>query len=174
VDYAIKTLNQLRPILKGFRKSKGLTQAVMASHLGVTQQSYAQLEANPAAISVERLFRVLRVLNVDLTLTQNAGCVPKKVGVKTIVPSSPRHVAPAEQVPRARAAKLDTAAPTGKGKHKAQHVQKKSAAGMDLSDQSRVKPGRGTLVEERRPDVAAVTRRGTGKAGVVSKKRENW
>jgi HTH-type transcriptional regulator/antitoxin HipB len=55
VDYPIKTLNRLRPILLGFRKAAGLAQAMMASHLGVTQQTYAQLEANPAAVSVERL-----------------------------------------------------------------------------------------------------------------------
>ncbi|MBC8747612.1 HTH-type transcriptional regulator/antitoxin HipB [Paraburkholderia sp. WC7.3g] len=71
MDYAIKTLSQLRPILQGFRKAAALTQAAMAAHLGVTQQTYAQLEANPAAVSVERLFRVLRVLQVDLKLTQS-------------------------------------------------------------------------------------------------------
>jgi HTH-type transcriptional regulator/antitoxin HipB len=70
VDYAIKTLSQLRPILQGFRKAAGLTQAAMAAHLGVTQQTYAQLEANPTAVSVERLFKVLRILQVDLKLTQ--------------------------------------------------------------------------------------------------------
>ncbi|NML35352.1 helix-turn-helix transcriptional regulator [Paraburkholderia antibiotica] len=72
MDYAIKTLSQLRPILQGFRKSAALTQAAMASQLGVTQQTYAQLEANPAAVSVERLFRVLRILQVDLKLTQDS------------------------------------------------------------------------------------------------------
>ncbi|PTB21230.1 XRE family transcriptional regulator [Trinickia symbiotica] len=69
MDFPISTLGQLRPILVGFRKSAGLTQAKMASRLGVTQQTYAQLEANPASASVERLFRVLRVLNVDLVLS---------------------------------------------------------------------------------------------------------
>lgn len=70
MDYRITTLGQLRPILKGFRKSAGMTQAMMANHLGVTQQTYAQLEANPAIVSVERLFKVLRVLDVSLALTQ--------------------------------------------------------------------------------------------------------
>ncbi|WP_144107887.1 helix-turn-helix transcriptional regulator [Paraburkholderia sp. BCC1886] len=68
MDYPLKTIDQLRPILLGFRKSAGLTQAAMASRLGVTQQTYAQLEANPAAVSVDRLFRVLRALAVTLTL----------------------------------------------------------------------------------------------------------
>lgn len=79
MDFRIKTLSQLRPILVGFRKSAGLTQAGMAGHLGVTQQTYAQLEANPAAVSLERLFKVLRVLNVELVLSQ-AGTQPGKSG----------------------------------------------------------------------------------------------
>ncbi|ANB75081.1 helix-turn-helix transcriptional regulator [Paraburkholderia phytofirmans] len=70
MDYAIKTLSQLRPILLGFRKSAGLTQAAVAELLGITQQSYAQLEANPASASVERLFKVMRLLNVELRMSQ--------------------------------------------------------------------------------------------------------
>lgn len=70
MHYAIKTIHQLRPILQGFRKSRGMTQAMMAEHLGIRQQTYAELEANPAAASVERLLRVLRVLGVELVLSQ--------------------------------------------------------------------------------------------------------
>ncbi|WP_322038722.1 helix-turn-helix transcriptional regulator [Burkholderia diffusa] len=66
--FPVQTLSQLRPILVGFRKSAGLTQAQLAARLGVTQQSYAQLEANPSAVSIERLFKVLNVLGVRLTL----------------------------------------------------------------------------------------------------------
>lgn len=66
--FPVQTLSQLRPILVGFRKSAGFTQAQLAARLGVTQQSYAQLEANPSAISIERLFKVLNVLGVRLTL----------------------------------------------------------------------------------------------------------
>jgi HTH-type transcriptional regulator/antitoxin HipB len=69
MDYALKTLSQLRPILLGFRKSAGLTQAAVAGLLGITQQSYAQLEANPASASVERLFKVMRLLNVELRMS---------------------------------------------------------------------------------------------------------
>ncbi|SAL03652.1 transcriptional regulator [Caballeronia fortuita] len=70
MDYSLKTSSQLRPILLGFRKAAGLTQADVAARLGVTQQTYAQLEANPAAVSVERLFKVLRVLDVDIALSR--------------------------------------------------------------------------------------------------------
>lgn len=68
MNYPIKILSQLRPILRGFRKARHLTQAELAKKLGITQQSYAQLEANPASASLERLFKVLQLLEVDLIL----------------------------------------------------------------------------------------------------------
>ncbi|MES2932870.1 MAG: helix-turn-helix transcriptional regulator [Pseudomonadota bacterium] len=72
MDYPLKTLDQLRPILVGFRKQNRLTQAALAQSLGITQQSYAQLEANPASVSIERLFKVLRLLKVDLLLRDSS------------------------------------------------------------------------------------------------------
>ncbi len=70
--YPIKTLNQLPLILKGFRKEKSLTQAAMAEKLGITQQSYAYFEANPAAATIERLFMVLRMLDVGISLDKSS------------------------------------------------------------------------------------------------------
>lgn len=55
-DYPLNTLNQLRPLLIGFRKANGLTQKDLSERLGVTQQTYSRLEANPASASIERLF----------------------------------------------------------------------------------------------------------------------
>jgi HTH-type transcriptional regulator / antitoxin HipB len=78
VTYTVKTLSQLRPILQGFRKSAGMTQAMIAAQLGVTQQTYAQLEANPAVVSMERLFKVLRVLDVDISLAPADAPKPAK------------------------------------------------------------------------------------------------
>ncbi|MET3107943.1 HTH-type transcriptional regulator/antitoxin HipB [Oxalobacteraceae bacterium GrIS 2.11] len=68
MDYPIKTLSQLRPILQGCRKKANLTQTDVAELLGITQQSYAQIEANPASTSVERLYKIMRLLNVELVL----------------------------------------------------------------------------------------------------------
>ena len=68
--YPIKILSQLPLVLKGFRKEKGLTQAAMAERLGITQQSYAYFEANPATATLERLFMVLRMLDVEISLDQ--------------------------------------------------------------------------------------------------------
>ena len=72
MNYPIKTLSQLPLVLKGFRKEKGLTQAAMAEKLGITQQSYAYFETNPATATLERLFLVLRLLDVDISLDQIA------------------------------------------------------------------------------------------------------
>jgi HTH-type transcriptional regulator / antitoxin HipB len=84
LDYPIQTLSQLRPILQSFRKKAGLTQAAVASKLGITQQSYAQIEANPASTSVERLYKILRLLNVDLVLMQTQA----ERGTSVLAPSS--------------------------------------------------------------------------------------
>jgi len=70
VIFPIKTISQLPLFLKGFRKEKGLTQAAMAERLGITQQSYAYFEANPATATLERLFMVLRLLDVEVSLYQ--------------------------------------------------------------------------------------------------------
>ena len=70
--YPLKTLSQLPLVLKGFRKEKGLTQATMAERLGITQQSYAYFEANPATATLDRLFMVLRLLDVEISLDQTS------------------------------------------------------------------------------------------------------
>lgn len=76
--YPLKTLSQLPLILKGFRKEKELTQAAMAERLGITQQSYAYFEANPATATLERLFTVLRLLDVEISLGQTPPVTGKK------------------------------------------------------------------------------------------------
>jgi len=67
--YPIKHLNQLRPVLIGFRKVNGLTQKEIAQRLGVTQQAYARLESCPASVSFERLFRVFTALGIEIALS---------------------------------------------------------------------------------------------------------
>lgn len=67
--YPLKTLSQLRPILVGFRKANGLTQKEVSEKLGITQQTYARLEANPASASLDRLFRVFNVLGIEIVFS---------------------------------------------------------------------------------------------------------
>ncbi len=77
MDYSIKALAQLPPILKAFRKESGLSQADMAEKLGITQQSYAYFESHPVKAPLERVFLVLRLLGVDLVLSQSTPVVRK-------------------------------------------------------------------------------------------------
>lgn len=77
MDYPIKALAQLPPILKAFRKASGLSQADMAEKLGITQQSYAYFESHPVKAPLERVFLVLRLLGVDLVLSQSTPVVRK-------------------------------------------------------------------------------------------------
>lgn len=69
--YPLKTLNQLRPLLIGFRKANGLTQKEVSERLGVTQQTYARLESNPSSASIERLFKVFNVLGIEMVLSSS-------------------------------------------------------------------------------------------------------
>ncbi|MCT4705386.1 helix-turn-helix domain-containing protein [Enterobacteriaceae bacterium H16N7] len=71
-NFPVKTLNQLRPLLVGFRKARGMTQKEVSEKLGVTQQTYARLEANPSASSIERLFRVFNVLGIEMVLVDES------------------------------------------------------------------------------------------------------
>ena len=66
--FTIKTLAHLRPLLIAYRKKAGLSQSAIAQKLGITQQSYAELEARPESASFERLFRLFNLLNVEFAL----------------------------------------------------------------------------------------------------------
>ena len=92
MDYPIRTLQQIRPLLVGFRKRAGLSQAAVAALLGVTQQSYAKIEANPSATSVERLFTILRLLGSEIVLSGSAeaGSQPGAAPVPLPAPPVPR------------------------------------------------------------------------------------
>ena len=112
MDYSVKTLSQLRPVLRGFRKAAGLTQAMLAERLGITQQSYAQFEADPAAAGVERLFTVLRLLNAGITLSQDEPVPANTAPVaKMASPNRPETQgrSAAKAAPRKRAVKPVTA-----------------------------------------------------------------
>lgn len=84
MDYHIRTLEQLRPILVGLRKQAGLSQTAVASLLGVSQQSYAKIEANPTATSVERIFKILSLLGAEIIVAEKTGAhahpIPAGVG----------------------------------------------------------------------------------------------
>ena len=68
VDYPIVLSTQLRQHLRSLRKARGLTQADLAARLGVVQSRVADIEADPSAVSVEQLLKVLTILNAQLVV----------------------------------------------------------------------------------------------------------
>lgn len=145
MDYPIKTLSQLHLILQGFRKANNLTQAALAERLGITQQSYAQLEANPASASVERLFKVLRALDVELVLSGDTPAASAKsdpvveTGLKAVAPTGHR-------------------APGSKGSTSA----------------ARAKTGRVVKTPGNPADTGAVKQAKTRQVAMAAKKKESW
>lgn len=48
------------------RKSKGLTQKQMADYLGIGQVAYSQIETGKTEITLNRIFKISKILEVDL------------------------------------------------------------------------------------------------------------
>ena len=91
MHYTINTLDQLKPILIGYRKAKGLSQKDMGTKLGIKQQSYQYLESNPQKVTVDRLFRVLTLLGVKLHFSDqsfNVGVAPISTDNNSSIASS--------------------------------------------------------------------------------------
>ncbi|MBU2871700.1 helix-turn-helix transcriptional regulator [Colwellia sp. E2M01] len=72
MNYTINTLDQIKPILVGFRKSNGYSQKALAEKLGISQQSYQVLESAPQKVTIERLFKVLSMLGIKLQFIEHA------------------------------------------------------------------------------------------------------
>jgi HTH-type transcriptional regulator/antitoxin HipB len=100
MDYPIRTLQQIRPLLVGFRKRAGLSQAEVAALLGVTQQTYAKVEANPAATSVERLFTILRLLGSEIVLAQSAQSEEAMTAAVAPEPKQATEAPPSKSTPK--------------------------------------------------------------------------
>jgi HTH-type transcriptional regulator/antitoxin HipB len=67
-DFPVRTEAQAGQLLASFRKARGLTQAQLARSLGVTQQTYSQLERNASTASLGRLLAAFSCLGVELVL----------------------------------------------------------------------------------------------------------
>lgn len=70
MECTVVTTSQLSEHLRAFRKLRGLTQAQVAVHLGVTQSRFAKIERNPGTTSTAQVMRLLGILGVRLTLAE--------------------------------------------------------------------------------------------------------
>jgi HTH-type transcriptional regulator/antitoxin HipB len=72
MKYVAKTPTQLGQILKGFRQSDGLTQVDVARRMGAQQKTISAVETTTGSISVERLYKALAALGLDLVITKRS------------------------------------------------------------------------------------------------------
>ncbi|MFW8565990.1 helix-turn-helix transcriptional regulator [Orrella sp. 11846] len=77
-DFTIRTTAQFPIMIRAFRKQAGLTQAAVATRLGVTQQTYSALERNADKMSADRLLLLLGILGADLVLREKNAKHPTK------------------------------------------------------------------------------------------------
>jgi HTH-type transcriptional regulator/antitoxin HipB len=70
MDYPLRFVDQLRPHLKALRKKRGLTQAQAGALVGVSQARIAEIEANPGAVSLEQLTKLLSALGATFFLRE--------------------------------------------------------------------------------------------------------
>lgn len=156
MDYSLKTVSQLRPMLLGFRKQAGLTQEKVAQRLGISQQSYAAFEAHPESASVDRLFRVLRLFSVEMRLSFAASA-----------PASAARGNPARKA----------AAPAATAKRKVSAPAARSAAVKKRATPKAVVKAAPTTAPTRaakRASASAAGKRTAPKTGAKPRKREDW
>ena len=66
--FPIQSPAQLSVHIKSLRKARGLTQAALGERIGVKQVRMADIENNPAAVSLDQLLQVLHALDARLLL----------------------------------------------------------------------------------------------------------
>lgn len=66
--FPLRMADQLQPHLRALRKRRSLTQAQLGALVGVKQARIAEIEANPGAVSLDQLTRLLAVLGGTLHL----------------------------------------------------------------------------------------------------------
>ncbi len=87
MDYPLSFVDQLKPHLRALRKARGWTQVELARRLGVAQSRVADIERKPETMSVDYLFKVLAVLDVQLVLRETA--TTSETGVAPFTPPEP-------------------------------------------------------------------------------------
>ena len=68
MDYPITTSAQLRAVLRGLRKARGLSQADTGTRIGVNQKRIARIESAPGVTSFDQIARVVSALGGRLVI----------------------------------------------------------------------------------------------------------
>jgi len=68
MKYTAHTPQQLAQVLRGQRKSRGLTQKSAGAQVGLLPKTISSLELTPERSSIESLFKLLSALDLELVL----------------------------------------------------------------------------------------------------------
>lgn len=93
MNFPLRIADQLQPHLRALRKRRGLTQAQLGALVGVKQARIAEIEANPGAVSLDQLTRLLAALGGTLHLhTDGDVSAAARVGAAKAVAKPPAKV----------------------------------------------------------------------------------
>ena len=73
MSFPLRIPGQLKQHLRALRKNRGLTQGQLGALVGVRQARIAEIEANPGAVSLDQLTKVLAALGGTLHLHSAEG-----------------------------------------------------------------------------------------------------
>jgi HTH-type transcriptional regulator/antitoxin HipB len=118
MGFPLRIPDQLKPHLRALRKSRGLTQGQLGAWVGVRQARIAEIEANPGAVSLDQLTKVLAALGGTLHLHIASGAGTESRAVPDVRPKAPQpapmSVAKRTPKPSSKAVAQLVAAPTGR------------------------------------------------------------
>lgn len=109
MSYAIRLPDQLKQHLRALRKGHGLTQAQLGALIGVKQARMAEIEADPGAVSLDQLTKILAALGGTLHLHAD-GKVTLSVP-RIAVPTPTAHPKATAEVPKRIPARKTSAPP---------------------------------------------------------------
>lgn len=72
MEYPILTTRQLAQGLRGWRKSRNLSQAEAAGRVGLLPKTVSALETGPETSTVGSLFKLLSALDLELVIRSKA------------------------------------------------------------------------------------------------------
>lgn len=75
MNYRVDTAIQLRAVIKGLRKTRGLSQAALGQLLGVNQKRIAKIETDPGVTSWNQIARLISALGGKIAI-QDASSTP--------------------------------------------------------------------------------------------------
>ena len=114
MSFPLRIPGQLKQHLRALRKSRGLTQGQLGALVGVRQARIAEIEANPGAVSLDQLTKVLAALGGTLHLHSAEGEGTESQVVPDAGPKAPQSspTSVAKRAPKKAAGQV-VGAPTG-------------------------------------------------------------